>query len=131
MLSNSLIDLSIAKEFVEDRDPSLFVALPRLAVLGSLYEFNQLLDITNPLLNFSWYRSYSSILKDLKIKLDELGQEKVMLVKKCLIEGNGVSKDKCQEIEWCYHQIARIADSIVSQKAADWNLILRCALHSY
>jgi hypothetical protein len=93
-----------------------------LILQSILIEFLPLLDITDPELNFSWYKQYTEKLQRLT-KLKELPKDKLNLLTSCLINGSN-SVENYKEIEFFYLEISEIADLVAAEKAVVWTGIL-------
>ncbi|KAJ3224974.1 hypothetical protein HK099_007603 [Clydaea vesicula] len=115
-VSENLVTLENMQNF----DPQLMFAIPRLTIVSALVHMPDCINITDREVGFRWFRQKSELLQNLKANLNTFSKEELQELEKLLANNEDCTnnfefkENKEDLFKKCYKNICLVADDLQS-----------------
>ncbi|KAJ3250853.1 hypothetical protein HDU77_006310 [Chytriomyces hyalinus] len=105
----------ITHQQIESFEPSLILAIPRLSLFAAIYHTPDLMNVTDPMNAFRWFRANSSMLMQAQLIAKTMTASEVLALEKMLAD-DGAEEDLGEHIHSVFLSICNAADQLIRNK---------------
>ncbi|KAJ3295813.1 hypothetical protein HDU79_008340 [Rhizoclosmatium sp. JEL0117] len=111
----------ITVDQVQSFDPSLILAIPRLTLFSALHHTPDMVNVTDPQNAFRWFRSQSSLLFEVKMRILELKENQINHLERILAdqpesEGDVTVGVEDEAVKSIFLDICSVSDQLIRSK---------------